>query len=160
MVHQIYGRHFGRSKNERHALFRNLVGQLIAHGRVKTTVAKAKAIKPLVDKLITKAKKGQGGARRDVLGFLPKEAGTRLLDTIAPQFHSRTSGFSRIVKLDERRSDNAEVVLLEWVEEIATAAPSKPRSKQDRKIATTETQKKVESRKRRTVRKRKLSVSK
>ena len=140
MAHQIYGRHLGRTKDARRALFRNLVGQLIARGRVKTTIAKAKAIKPFIDKLVTKAKRASLASRREIVASLPKEAGLRLVDTIVPQFKNRTSGFSRIVRLGERRGDNAELVLLEWTEKIVAVVPVEPRS--NKKLAATDDAKK------------------
>lgn len=118
MRHRIYGRQFGRSKNERSALFRNLIGELILYGRVKTTAAKALAVKPFVDKLVTRAKRADLTSRRELIARLPKQAAFLLIDTIAPHFANRTSGFSRIIHMVPRKGDQAEMVLLEWVEKI------------------------------------------
>lgn len=117
MRHRVFGRKLGRTKDERRLLFRNLVGELIVHGRIKTTLARAKAIKPLVDKLVTKAKKATIGQRRGLLGVLPKEAAVILID-IAMQLKNRTSGFTRIIHIGERLGDDAAMVLMEWVERI------------------------------------------
>lgn len=118
MRHRIYGRQFGRTKNERTRLFRSLVGELILHGRIETTIAKAKAVKPFIDKLVTKAKKKNLAAERDLLGVLPKEAAIFLMESVVPAFTNRVSGFSRIIHKMPRRGDNSEMVLLEWVEKI------------------------------------------
>lgn len=118
MRHRIFGRKLGRTKDERRLLFRNLVGEFIVHGRIKTTIARAKAIKPLIDKLVTKAKKATIAQRRGLLGVLPKEAAIILINTIAPQLKNRASGFSRIIHLGERLGDDAAMVLMEWVDKI------------------------------------------
>lgn len=89
------------------------------HGRIKTTLARAKAIKPLIDKLVTKAKKATNVQRRALVKVLPKEAVVILTETIAPQLKNRTSGFARIIHLGERLGDSAAMVLLEWVEREA-----------------------------------------
>ncbi len=119
MRHRVFGRKLGRTKDEIRLLFRNLVGEFIVHGRIKTTLARAKAIKPLIDKLVTKAKKATIAQRRGLLGVLPKEAAIILINTVAPQLKNRTSGFSRIIHLEERLGDDAAMVLLEWVEKPA-----------------------------------------
>ena len=118
MRHHVFGRKLGRTKDERKLLFRNLVTELILHGRLKTTVAKAKAVKPLIDKLVTKAKKATLAARRELAAVLPKEAALILANTIAPHFKNRTSGFSRIIYIGERSGDHAEMVVLEWTEQM------------------------------------------
>ena len=118
MRHRVSGRKLGRTKDQRKLLFRSLMGELILRGRVKTTIAKAKTIAPLVDKLITKAKKMNLSGKREVVASLPQEAAAILISHIAPHFKDRTSGFSRIVRLSGRSGDNAEMVFLEWVEEI------------------------------------------
>lgn len=125
MRHNISGKHLGRDKDERKHLFRNLVGQLVVKGRVKTTITKAKAIRPLIDKLVTKAKKaslgsamqGALGGRRDIFGFFSKEIATTFVNSVVPRFNDKTSGFSRIIHIGERSGDNAELVILEWTEQ-------------------------------------------
>lgn len=128
MAHQIYGRHFGRTRNQRRALFRNLVGELVAHGRIKTTLAKAKAIKPLIDKLVTKAKRNSLAAQRDILATLSKESALELITTVAPRFANRTSGFSRIIRLGQRSGDDAEIVFLEWSQQATAIVPARPKA--------------------------------
>src|SRR3989338_10205616 len=135
MRHRIYGRQFGRTKNERTRLFRSLVSELILHGRIETTIAKAKAVKPLIDKLVTKAKKKNLAAQRDLLGVLPKEAAVFLMDSVVPAFAPRVSGFSRIIHTTPRKGDNAEMVLLEWVE-VITPVVKTPKVKVAKKVKT------------------------
>ena len=139
MRHQISGRQLGRTKDERRALFRGLIGELIIRGRIKTTVAKAKAIRPLVDKLVTKAKKTTGAARREVIGTLPYKAADILLTSIAPQLKNRTSGFLRTIRLEERLGDNAEMVVLEWTDSISTGVIKKSEKPQVTKKAEEKT---------------------
>lgn len=118
MRHRVTGRKLGRNQASRLRLFRGLVAELVFHGKIQTTLSRAKAVQPLIDALVSDAKKATLSARRELVGTLPKGAGTMLMDTIAPGFTNRTSGFSRIVKLGPRKGDNSESVILEWVEEI------------------------------------------
>src|SRR3989344_3772264 len=118
MRHKIYGKKLGRSKDERETLFRNLVSELVAHGRIKTTLAKAKAIKPRIDKIITKGKKGTLSGTREIFGVLPKEVALTFFNLVIPRFASRTSGFSRIIHLGKRSGDNSEMVILEWTDQV------------------------------------------
>lgn len=126
MRHRVSGRKLGRSEDLRRSLFRNLLSELVLRGRVKTTVAKAKTVRPLIDKLVSHAKNATLSARREILRSLPKDAAFLLIETIGPQFKSRKSGFSRIIRLGQRKGDNAEMVLLEWVEEIQKSEVKKP----------------------------------
>jgi len=129
MRHRVSGRRLNRSKKHRASLFKNLIIGLIETGQIKTTLAKAKAVKPLVDKLITRAKKGSLHSRRILLSFLrQKPAVNKLVDEIAPRFKKRTSGFTRIVRLGERKGDNAPMVSLEFVDSSAPA-PTKDKKK-------------------------------
>lgn len=115
MRHQVFGRKLNRDVKERKALFKSLVIALIAHGRIKTTIAKAKAIKGLVDKLVTRAKDGSNNARRQLSSFLTrKEAIIKLIDVVAPRFKDKVGGYSRMIKLGPRKSDSTEEVILEW----------------------------------------------
>lgn len=95
-----------------------MIVSLINQGNVKTTEAKAKAIRGLVDKLITRAKKGTVSSRRLIGSFLhSKRAVNKLVDEIAPTFKDRTSGFTRLVRLGNRRGDDAMMVSLEFISE-------------------------------------------
>lgn len=109
-----------RSLGARKALFKNLINGLILHEGIKTSEAKAKAIKGLVDKLITRAKTKTVPARRHLVSILgDKKAVTKLVDELAPKF-SRSSGFTRIIKLGQRRGDNSPMVKLEFVDKTKT----------------------------------------
>jgi large subunit ribosomal protein L17 len=121
----------GRSQAHRDALLSNLVCSLIEHNRIKTTLAKAKAIKPLAEKMMTLGKKATLHARRTALSVLrQKDAVKTLFDEIAPRSASRTGGYTRIIKLGPRKSDSAPIALIEWVdapviEEVIEPAPEK-----------------------------------
>ncbi len=120
MRHQKKGRKFGRNTNQRKALLRNLIESLIIHEEIKTTESKAKTLKQLVDKLITKAKIGSLHVRRQIFSFLPnKKAVNKLVEEIAPRFKQRTAGFTRFVRLGNRHGDNAMMVKMELVEKKA-----------------------------------------
>ncbi len=107
----------GRTSAHRKALFANLSKQLIEHERIRTTQAKAKAVKPEVEQLITLAKRGDLHARRQVLATLhnDKFAVHKLFEEVAPRYAERDGGYTRIVKLGPRRSDSTEMVFLELV---------------------------------------------
>lgn len=116
MRHRVSGKKLGRNRNERKALFKNLTSSLILHGEIKTTEAKAKAIKRLVDKLVTRAKQQTLSARRLLTAFLQdKKVVSRLVDEIAPKFKERQSGFTRILRLGKREGDQAMMVKIEFV---------------------------------------------
>ena len=117
MRHAKAGRKLGRDSAHRKALYSNLTGALIEHGRIETTEAKAKAVKPEVEKLITLAKRGDLHARRQALSELGQDKFTvyKLFEEIAPRYSERAGGYTRILKLGPRRSDSTEMVLLELV---------------------------------------------
>ncbi len=109
MRHRVYGKHLGRTKNERTALFRNLVQSLILSEKIETTQAKAKAIKGLVDQLITQAKSPT--TRRLIYQFLTKkQTQEKLINEIVPKLGVRTSGFTSITKIGKRLGDNTIMV--------------------------------------------------
>ena len=117
MRHRVFGRKLGRDVKARKALFKNLINALIEHHEIKTTEAKAKAIKGLVDRFVSRAKKKDLHSRRLVFSFLQnKKMVNKLFEEIAPRFKSRTSGFTRIIKLGRRRGDAAMMVKMEFVE--------------------------------------------
>ena len=107
----------GRDSAHRKALFRNLSKELIEHERIRTTEAKAKAVRPEVEKLITLAKRGDLHARRQALATLAQDkfAVHKLFVEVAPRYSDRPGGYTRIMKLGPRRSDASEMVLLELV---------------------------------------------
>jgi large subunit ribosomal protein L17 len=125
MRHQLAGKRLNRSKGERTALRRILIAQLIEHERIETTQAKALAVRGQAERLITMAKRGikEGDskmvhARRLAAARLSNhQAVTKLFDDIAPRYADRLGGYTRIVKLGPRLGDNAEMVLIELIEE-------------------------------------------
>ena len=120
MRHRKKGKKLNRNIKQRQALFKGLIKSLILNQELKTTQAKARAIKPIVDKLITKAKIGSLANRRQVLAFLSdKKAVNHLFDVIAPQVKKRTSGFTRFIRLGNRRGDNTMMVKMELVDKPA-----------------------------------------
>jgi len=131
MRHRKKGKKLGRNIKQRQALFKGLIQNLIVNEQIKTTEAKAKAVKGLTDKLITQAKKGSLSARRQVLSFLPdKKAVHKLFDVIAPRTKERTSGFTRFVRLGRRRGDNTQMARIEFVDkQTPETTKTKPASK-------------------------------
>ena len=130
MRHQRKGKKLGRDCAHRKALYSNLSGALIEHGRIKTTEAKAKAVKPIAEKMITLGRKGDLTARRQALAYLrSQEVVHRLFAEVAPRFTDRPGGYTRIVKLGARYGDAAEMVYLELVDYVpprAVAVPAAP----------------------------------
>lgn len=127
MRKRIFGRRFKRSTGERKALFKNLIRSFFLHGKIETTEAKAKAIRGKVEKLVTKAKRRGESARAELQKNFDKVLLDNLLTTIAPKFATRPGGYTRIVRTGRRKKDNAPMVLLEWVEEIAAVVTEEPK---------------------------------
>jgi large subunit ribosomal protein L17 len=117
MRHRKTRHKLSRSPAHRKALLRNLCKEVIDHERIKTTEAKAKAVKPEVEKLITLAKRGDLHARRQALAALGQDKFVvyKLFEEVAPRYTSRPGGYTRILKLGPRRSDSTEMVFLELV---------------------------------------------
>jgi large subunit ribosomal protein L17 len=117
MRHQKKTLKLGLTAAHRKALLANQVCSLIEHQRIKTTLAKAKAVRPLAEKMVTLGKKGSLHARRTALAVLrQKGAVKKLFEDIAPRSASRNGGYTRIVKLGARKSDSAAVAFIEWVD--------------------------------------------
>ena len=118
MRHQRTGKKLGRDSAHRKALYSNLAGALIEHGRIRTTVTKAKAVKPLAEQMITLGRRGDLHARRQATAFLrSRDVVHHLFAHVAPRFKERPGGYTRIIKLGPRQGDAAEMVYLELVEE-------------------------------------------
>lgn len=117
MRHRRDRRKLSRSSSHRKALFMNLARELIDHERIQTTEAKAKAVRPEVEKLITLAKRGDGHARRLAMARLGQDKFVvyKLFEEVAPRYAEREGGYTRILKLGPRPSDAAEMVFLELV---------------------------------------------
>ena len=114
MRHRNAGFKLGRNTSHRRALLRNLVTSVIMEDRVETTVAKAKAVRPLVEKMITLGKKGDLHSRRQALSFLmTDESVERLFDTVAPRYGDRQGGYLRIVRTGFQKGDGAEKAFIE-----------------------------------------------
>lgn len=129
MRHQKKTVRLGRTAEHRKALLANQVCSLIEHQRIKTTLAKAKAVRPLAEKLVTLGKKGSLHARRTALSVLRQEnAVKKLFDEVAPRSTTRNGGYTRIVKLGQRKSDSASMAFIEWVD--ALAVEEKPAGKE------------------------------
>ena len=125
MRHARSGKKLGRDSAHRKALYANLAGALIEHGRSKTTVTKAKAVKPIAEQMITLGRRGDIHARRQALAFLrTQEVVHRLFADVAPRFADRPGGYTRIVKLGPRLGDAADMVYLELVDHDPSAAPA------------------------------------
>ena len=117
MRHQKKTVKLGRTAEHRKALLANQVCSLIEHQRIKTTLAKAKAVRPLAEKMVTLGKKGSLHARRTALAVLrQKDAVKKLFDDIAPRSADRNGGYTRIIRLGARKSDAAPVAFIEWVD--------------------------------------------
>jgi large subunit ribosomal protein L17 len=117
MRHRRDRRKLSRSASHRKALFMNLSREVISHERIQTTEAKAKAVKPELEKLITLAKRGDMHARRKAMARLGQDKFVvhKLFEEIAPRYAERNGGYTRILKLGPRQSDSTEMVFLELV---------------------------------------------
>ena len=117
MRHSIRGRRLGRTTPHRRALFRNQVASLIEHGRITTTLAKAKEVQPVFEKCVTKGKRGTVHARRQVRRWVSnRDLLKKLFDDIAPRMEDRNGGYTRVLKLGPRKGDGAEMAILELVD--------------------------------------------
>jgi len=138
--HGYKGRKFGRERDQRRALLKGLATSLVEHGKIETTLPKAKELVRYIEKLITKAKKGDLANRRRVIAGLSTQAAAfRLVDVIAPQLAGRTSGHVRVERTRIRIGDGAQLATIAFVDEISEkpkvaepavvkAAPAKPKA--------------------------------
>jgi large subunit ribosomal protein L17 len=121
MRHKVKTVKLGRTSQHRDAMLANLVCSLIVHSRIKTTLAKAKAARPLAEKIVTLGKKGTLHARRLAVSKIKQETAVKkVFKDIAPKFQDRKGGYTRIVKLGARLGDAAPVAFLEWVDFVPT----------------------------------------
>jgi large subunit ribosomal protein L17 len=128
MRKRVYGRKLSRDTNERKALFRSLATALFVHGAIDTTEAKAKAVRPWVEKLITQGKTDSLHSRRLLLSRLPNpKIIDRLITAVGPTFANRPGGYTRVIRLGPRASDSAPIVRLEFVEVIKEVRSVKPK---------------------------------
>jgi large subunit ribosomal protein L17 len=139
MRHQKKTLKLGRTAAHRKALLANQVCSLIVHRRIKTTLAKAKAVRPLAERMVTLGKNGSLHARRNALSILrQKDAVKKLFDDIAQKSTNRNGGYTRIVKLGRRKSDSAPMAFLEWVD--AAAQVTEEKSAEEKKARRKETE--------------------
>jgi large subunit ribosomal protein L17 len=118
MRHKKAGKKLSRNASHRKALLRNLVTELLRHGRIKTTLARAKALRSPAEKMITLGKRGDLHARRQALSFIQsKDVVHELFDTIAAKYTDRNGGYTRVLKLGQRKGDAAPIAIIELVEE-------------------------------------------
>lgn len=116
MRHRVMGRKFGRDKDQRSALFKGLAVSLILHERITTTEAKAKTIRPIVEKLVTLAREDSEHHRRLAMARLGNENATRkLFEVIGPRYDGQPGGYTRILKVGIRKGDAAPISLIEFV---------------------------------------------
>jgi large subunit ribosomal protein L17 len=124
MRHQRKGRKLGRDASHRKALYANLAGAVIEHGRIRTTEAKAKEVRPVVEKMISLGKRGDLHAHRQAVAFLrSKSIAHTLFSEVAPRFADRPGGYTRVVKLGPRQGDAAPMAYLELVDFVPEARP-------------------------------------
>jgi large subunit ribosomal protein L17 len=125
--HHRSGKKLGRDSAHRKALYSNLTGSLIEHGRIKTTVAKAKAVRPIAEKMITLGRRGDLAARRQALAYLHSNDVVHILFAeVAPRFTDRPGGYTRITKIGPRAGDAAEMAYLEFVDYVPPAPVVRP----------------------------------
>lgn len=163
MRHSVFGRKLSRTKNERRRLLQGIARELILHGSVRTTHARAKAVQPLVEKLVSHAKKARstnvhGTQIRKVLA--DKATEKLLLADALTRFAARTSGFTRIVKLGPRTGDAAEEVMLQFIDErVVVEVVKTPEKSKEEKKSSTKSKAQLVEKKRRGRPKKSTSVS-
>lgn len=132
MRHRMGGRQLGRNSSHRKALFRTLVTSVLDKERIETTIAKAKEIRPIVERMITFGKRGDLAARRIAAAFISSnDVVKKLFDTIAPRFKDRNGGYTRIIRTRTRIGDGAEMALIELLG--APAAEAAEKTKEEKK---------------------------
>lgn len=118
MRHAIKNRKLGRTSAHRQAMFRNQLASLFEHGRIRTTLPKAKELRPIAERLVTRGREDTVHARRMVRRWLPENQGLvkKLFEEISPRFTDRPGGYLRILKMGPRPGDGAEMAILEFVD--------------------------------------------
>ena len=116
MRHHSSKRKFGREKNQRNALLKSLALSLVVNNKIKTTEAKAKELRPFVEKLVTRSKSGTLAARRLIASRIGDNEGVAtLMKELGPKYKDRNGGYTRIIKLPSRESDGAKMAVIEFV---------------------------------------------
>lgn len=130
MRHQVRGRKLGRSPSHRKALFRNQLSSLVREERIRTTLEKAKELRPLAEKVVTQGRRDTLHARRQVNRLISdRDLVKKLFEEIAPRYHERPGGYTRIIKLGPRKGDGAEMAYLEFVDRSEAEAPKEKKGK-------------------------------
>ena len=130
MRHRKSGRKFGRTSAHRKSMFANLAASLIDHEQIVTTLPKAKDLRPVVEKLVTLAKKGGLANRRLAIAQIGDEAlVAKLFDTLGPRYASRAGGYTRVLKARFRHGDNAAVAVIEFVDRDPSAKGAADRAR-------------------------------
>jgi len=112
------GRKFSRKRDQRRALKKGLAVNLIEKGKIKTTLAKARELRPFIERLITKARTGELSSLRLLLSFLPKKTAFKLFKEVAPKFKDVPGGYTRIIKAGQRKSDGAALGIIEFAYKV------------------------------------------
>lgn len=139
MRHNLVHRRLGRTTQHRQALFRNMLSALITRDRIETTLAKVRELKPLADKLVTLAKKGNIPARRKAFTLLRNDTAVKkLFSTLVDRYRGRQGGYTRIFKLGYRHGDSAPMAILEYLtaeikKEAKKTAKAKKAAKKEKK---------------------------
>lgn len=136
MRKNVFGRQFSRDTNERKALFKSLASALVMNERIHTTHMKAKTIRPYIEKLITRARMGEGASRM-IEPYLTKQAVLKMMQEVAPRFAGRPGGYTRIVYTGTRIADNASVAYIEFVDK-GKAVVAQKKNEAKKAVATSE----------------------
>lgn len=138
MRHRMQGRQFGRDSRHRQAMFRSMITSFFEHEKMETTTMKAKELRPMIEKLITKARIKNINTLRDLLKVLRnKDVAFHLLDEVAPRFATRPGGYTRIIKTRRRIGDGAEMAILELVESGRSLSDKRKGDQQSVKVKKT-----------------------
>ena len=130
MRHGNSGRKFARTAEHRKAMFANMAASLITHEQIVTTLPKAKDLRPIVEKLITLAKRGDLNSRRNAIGQIRDEAAVKkLFDVIGPRYKERAGGYTRVLKAGFRFGDNAPIGVIELVDRDVSAKGAEDRAR-------------------------------
>jgi len=111
-------RKFGRKSGQRQALYKSLATALIDHGKIKTTSAKAKSLSSFADKLVTTARKADISSRRELTRTFHPKTVTKLINEIAPRFSDKKGGYTRVIRLERRKSDGSQMAIIEWTTSV------------------------------------------
>jgi large subunit ribosomal protein L17 len=136
MMHGKRGRRYSRTVSHRKSMFANLASSLILHEQIVTTLPKAKDLRPIVEKLVTLAKRGDLHARRQAISEI-RDLGSvkKLFETLGPRYKGRPGGYTRVLKAGFRHGDNASVAVIEFVDRDVEAKGSKDRARHAEEVA-------------------------